>query len=281
MNKKLSIALILFLFLIVPISNASAFQVLNLWQFDLSAVNANLGSYTGVNNMNFDSPGDSTTTIVQSTGGDGSVDVGDTFTETGYMQDLTLSSSSGTKVLDLTDEGTSTTYNLFASFQDITGKVTAINSSTSWDYAFDSGQTVRYFLDDNSDPFDASSGEITLATGKLVPVSGGTADGFIGGTSPQSNFSATLQFDFLYAGVFKDVNGVDLNSFPSAFASVTGVTSLDGTNSYNQNTAEYTFIGHTGDVMEIGAVPEPSTMILLGLGLLGLAGISRKKISTN
>ncbi len=288
--RKVFIAIMLVLSFLLIGSNASAI-ILDDWTLDLDAAVSGLGTYSGVEYLNFDSPGSNTTTIRQYLGADNTLNNGDTFVETGYMQLFTLTAGF-TSVVDLYDENTSTQYALFAYFDAVTGSIhnyddkgtVADNTDDTWDYTFDSGSgTVGLYLDTNNDPTDGTS--VTLLTADIIQTSGGSAVGFMGGASNKSSWALTLEVTNSLQDVFLDKDGNDLfdlygaNNWLRAYSQ--GDTELDGPiwagydGTKGENFVEFT--GHTGDTMKIGVVPEPATMLLLGSGLLGLAGFGRKK----
>ena len=67
------------------------------------------------------------------------------------------------------------------------------------------------------------------------------------------------------------------------FFGIVGCPSSDdpatfSTSSVSSGSGAATPVAQIGEVTETAAVPEPATLILLGAGLVGLAGIGRKKL---
>ncbi len=289
MKRLFILATVLICFLLLMGTDASA-AILNNWILDLNAVSTGLDTVTGVDYISWDSPGANTTTIKQYLGGDGILNDGDPFVETGYMQTIAVNTP-GLHVLDLTDNS-STSYNMFAVFQNVTGHIYDYDNNgtplditdDSWKYVFDTGSgAVSLVLDTNSDPLDGA--DFTLMTGSIVPLSSGTADGFIGGADPVSNWAMTLVATSAFPNVLLDTDGVDLWTRYGAqgylLALPQGDTELDGASTFGAdgNGAYILFGGHTGDTMKLAAVPEPASMVLLGIGLVGAATLRRKKVA--
>lgn len=109
-------------------------------------------------------------------------------------------------------------------------------------------EDVYYSQNNNSNPWRYKSGGITVVENGSIGYYAGLSDsdtGFMGGT----HYAASVALDFLDPGA----------EFRSHFTMKCGNDNLIG-----QGTA--------------APVPEPSTMILMGIGLIGIAGFGRKKL---
>ena len=149
-------------------------------------------------------------------------------------------------------------------------------------------------LDTNNDPFDGV-GQTSLITMTVAQLSSGTVDGFLNSTDPtnvdvKSNWALTLKATWAAADVWIDSDGVTdlwdkfgadgwLMALPQGVSQLDqGFTTGNGLNPITkQNENYYNFLGHSGDTFKLAAIPEPTTMLLLGSGLIGLAGFGRKK----
>lgn len=270
------------------------------WSWDLSGtgivpsglnVTGNIIDFQ--NDIGVVSAPDTVSTISQSfTGGaDNSIlDDGDTFTEFGIVSAID-SDNSGF----LLDSGSSVAY---IEFTGLTGSISNYNSGAltpgattlanygsnladdSFDLTFTPGAgTIKFYLDDN---FDSTDGGNTLEIAELTLLAGeGTSPEFLldkaeGQFGLVTGFTSVLPDFWTLTG--PDVKFEDWMAqygIPSIFATSFNLGATlqsvgdDGTNIVLGVTNEGSF--------EISAVPEPSTFLLLGGGLLGLGFYARRK----
>jgi len=278
MKNFIKLLLAIVTLVLLNVSSASAFSILNDWKLDATAYG---GGVSGpINGILFQSPGDGTTNVVQNLGGNGQIDNGDTFTETLWMtaNDYNKQGATGTFGLDL-GAGNNLIIAVAA-----TGKV--VDYVSDLDYGYTLSGTVNFYIDDDQDwaPFSGVA-EIgvapqLIASSTIVETgtAAGTADGFLGSSFEDafSNWAVTMEFDWMAADVFLNAADEDLfTTYPGVMGDAQGVTRLTSAAVTGQDTV--TFSGKTGDDLKIAVVPEPATFMLLGISLLGLAGISRKR----
>ena len=136
-----------------------------------------------------------------------------------------------------------------------------------------------------------------IATFNVLAGDGGVYDFTTGNGSDDGTFALS----WAKAGVLFDSNGVDLSTYNLANDIVLlAITGSDFDSTFNDNydafqrptptawpngfNGNYTdwgtpvqFFAQNDGSANLGATPEPSTIILLGVGLLGVAGFGRKK----
>lgn len=299
--KKLLIILASFLLLGVGSANAVPFY------WDLSNTNftatgtAVSGGGTIISFPNDITTGDGTSFINQTlTGGadDTILDNGDTFTEYGGLvvlsagTGLPFPNSSLSFTLQYDDGVTSALGTSYITFEGLSGYVydhndggtPTTNAATiqndSYKLAFTPGAgTIKFYLDTDYDP--TTAGSLEIASLSLI-YGEGTSPQMIAGT-PEGQFGIIAGFqtalsDFWYL----DGSDTEFNAWmteygiPSIFASSFNLGATAASVTDNQDGSIDLVVANEGSFI-ISAVPEPATMMLLGFGLLGLAGISRRK----
>jgi len=138
-------------------------------------------------------------------------------------------------------------------------EVATLSQSISWDVGDDFSFWYA-FIDGDPDAVDYANVEITLSTLDEV---------FVLGTSSGSAQAGDLSF-----GAWTEYT----HKFTNTSSGILTFSMLGGSPSGNFSTLLLDGISGT-DQSGSGTIPEPSTMLLLGFGLLGFAGVSRKKKS--
>lgn len=297
--KKLMVGLLLVLFLC---TSANAMPIkLNIGAYG-DGDNPTEAGFTSVfSQMQFFA---NTTSTQFGAGGPGSLPVvGDTFVDAG---NLNITSYVGLQAPGY-DQGlgaageTTKAYSITGSWSGLTGSIVgsgAIGPNTFQTTQYDSGTTIDLYIDDDvdqdfgatlgasddtgfgADPGTTKIGTIQITGGTGINVFNTATGAFISGSTVLSGKFTALADDFWYTATGEDIydeyfltigwevtTDVDQNTDN---VSVNGI--YDGTTMFTIDS------DHDGSI-DVNVVPEPTTLILMGLGLLGLAGVSRKKMT--
>lgn len=276
--------------------SASALVVQDSWQLDLSALG--WGTTTGIGHLNLSG---GTGTVTQQLGANGLPDVGETFTEFGSIFSI---SSTANNTVGQGDFGASSAFTSFASglavsgfarpdlevvFTGLTGTLSSVSGTGAVSYAFDAGVgsiSIRARLVDSI--FNtALTGYTDLVSFMLVSPSGGSLGNFLGGGVPNGQTDALGVMVVDPYGIFKDSAGNTLIS--SLVNPLIGVLHTDNklvspapsvVTCDNNGVNCYTVLTVASDgSFDIARIPEPGTLALLGISLLGFVGARRKSAS--
>lgn len=163
----------------------------------------------------------------------------------------------------------------------------AYNAGGALDIYYNAGSAP--FGSDANNTFEAAVGT-KIATFNQVAGGGGTVDAN-GLPTANGNITAIFKAGNLAPGVWSTSGGTDLNSLLSVtfgYTTVNGsqlavinpdlATALSGSSSTVNDAPNHFFLGNNGQFrLETTAVPEPSSIAILGLGLLGVGFMFRKK----
>lgn len=288
-----------FLFFVISLFISSNALAVN-YTLDLSNINGtDYGTYNdvwelqgaafGTVNQYFGSTfGDSTTN-------DNMFNDGDEFTEYSMITELSYKSSPGQPVPSSLLNLNNTGMQLFLVAEDLKGYATDVQASNpadlktyTFDYVFYAGiGDIGMYLDDDGS-IDGSS--IRIADFSLSKGDGSGEDGFLG--TDDNTGSTRLTIDFLNTtldGVFLADNGIDMGDLDILeYAYMKLTTTNTVTSPIDTYVVGEGLGGFTADIdsvvqqtVEAGVVPEPGSMMLLGFGLIAVAGVSRRKIFKN
>ena len=279
--KKL-LALFLATFLLSGVLGVGKAQAVAIFDMNLSNVDGNdWGVYEDIFSIGVSGFGN----INQSYGLDGDFNDDDTFTEYAIFQQIGFKKN----VLDSTNPFNMLAADgkmMFAYAESLSGFATNFNSG-KFDYIFNPGSTINIYIGDKVPLGDtlipsylASSTKI--ATLNLLSGEGAGSDQYLGGGATGSTRLLTsLDYANSLPGIwFTDSLG-DLTqlSYPTHFILDT-TNRIAGFKEYfdqNGNPAGFNAVASSSGDVYVSPVPEPSTALLLGLGMLGLGMVGRRK----
>lgn len=274
------------------LNNASALQ----FDLDLTPIDPDYGTYNDIFRINVDGFAN----VNQSFGADNVFNDGDIFTETTILQEISYKNSLGGSnkfFLDLAAEGKY----MYLYGENITGYVDNVSATNPMDfstYTFDyifnpNSGSIGMYIDTDSGSLSHNAGTAELvASFSLFSGDGAGEDGFLGGIENAGTTRMTGEFLAATPDNVWLAAGLDLGNLPPGFAAF---AQLNTTNQviefelygyFDQDLQAFiaqgfnSVINSTGH-MTVNVVPEPTTMLLLGLGLIGIAAVSKKRTRVN
>jgi hypothetical protein len=275
-KRFLMVGLVLFATLALASGSAFATQ----FNMDLNTITAGYGDYTNI----FAAQYNGNSAVTQDYGPNGVFSNGDTFTETSFFQQITYTHSSSATSQNLTGLSNNNKI-LFIYAGTLSGTVNNVQASGAFNYTFNSGTDIGMYIADDTGalPTSLPVGAQKVADLSFVKGDGAGQDGFLGGQNAAGTTRLTVAFTNATPDGVWSALGLDLGNLPAGitaqllFNTTNTVQSLTPTFDANNAPTGFTaVVKSTGDAV-INVVPEPSTMLLLGLGLIFLSTAARKR----
>lgn len=266
------------------------------WDLEGTGFSATGGTVVGsIVNYPLDMTTSGYSQITQSlTGGtdDTILDEGDTFSEFGAVTVLSANTSSTEKAI-LFDGGNSTAYVVFSG---LTGSIYNYNdggtptsdasgiTDDTFQFTFDPGVGSIDFYLETDDDLDPTTNATHLASLTLLEGEGYSPFD-VGGTFPEGDISLSAGFTWVKDDFWfleQGLTDIDFNDFmdtygiPSIFATSFNLGATLQSDPQDVNGDILISVTNEGSFI-FSAVPEPTTMVLFGIGLLGFASISRRR----
>lgn len=285
------------LFILLSLGTANAFtfdwSLPGGYEASVPLLGISMGTtVNGINTLGFSTVGDNWTTINQSfAGGPGSPTVlgsGDTFTEFGFLGQVDIN---GSPINFQNSSGTP--YGMYVKFSGLSGAIANYTNAGG-----DVTTTDLQYLGDANYDLNFTPGVGSIQLYLALPASPNTPAQTMGnfllasgsGTSPVSvlnslegQFGIVVSFKDVPAGVWKFTDGTNFEDFSYGLSNISlasdnlGAT-LKTTPSVSGDTLNFGVLNKGN--FQASAVPEPATLLLLGFGIIGLASVARKKISS-
>ncbi len=248
---KRIVAIIVVMMVLAFGSLAQAYPIANGWSLNLSKVNAAYSDATNIDYLLIQ--GNAQLTLAAAPA------LGVAFTENAFFE-INQYRKEGAFFSDNFSIGGN---KLYIEALGLAGVITSFGP-TQYEYIFTPGAgTIKVYLGPAN-----RVGEILLASMSVLPGSGRQGVVIDGGVGPSGTSGIDTNFLYAMAGLFTTGNGWDIGTGG-------GFALVDTINTLKQNGRSF-IISSQGEVNT--AVPEPSTLVLLGAGLVGLGLAARRKM---